>query len=1267
MLNVIPRFINDKYNDNVMQGDLECSALFIDIAGFTSMTEILMKRGKEGAEDVSELINRIYRPLINSVYREEGFITGFAGDGFTAIFPDSKVENSTLSAFNTARKMQSILQKQHRFRKVIDTELSISARIGISKGSTSWHILGSGQQKAYLFAGNAIVNCADAMNSCKPGDILLDKHALNSLGSEDSDAALTTGGTSAPDRLSRVKRSIVSKFVPDEVIQYPLTGEFRDVASVFTEITLTNGIEELDEFITASLGYAGFYGSYCNGLFLDEKGLHMLTVFGAPVGYEDNVRRAVNFAIAIRNDFKGSVSTGITYGTAYAGLVGSRKRGTYTVLGKAVNLTAQLMQHSGPGEILMTGKAVEYIAKHFILSEQREISFKGKAEPVRSYNVEKKQSRTGKRIFENKLFGRLDELEQLQVNCEVIFKGAFAGITYVYGDAGIGKSRIVSELLEKSKDRFISIVLQCDSIHRNSFHPFIYGLKNYFHQSEQNSREQNNQYFEDNFRMLIKTLKLISDERKDDILSELTRTKSFTAALLGHFQEDSLYSQLKPQARHTNTIAAIKVFLKALSLIKPLIIVQEDLHWIDEDSQKAYQVIVLNISDYPIAIIAVGRYRDDSSRPALNTPETIPAHVIALKRISEYAIKRLINDRMQNPASNKLLRTIIDHTEGNPFYIEQLCIYLLENNLIGISNQECILIDSSFGIPEGIRSIIVARLDRLTRSLRELVQNASILGREFDITVLSLMLRSGCIDDLIIEGESKAIWSALSEMLYIFKHAMLQSVAYDMQLRKRQRELHETAGESLEQLYAEDKTRYIEIAYHFEKAENTSKTVEYLQKAYEYSSSEYKLVESRELLERLVKYPASEKDAGKCYSDLAYTCFALGDWDSSQKYYKICFRLYDAACMYREKAICQAHHACNTVFTSNLNVVNQLVNEALIYGEKEDDSEVILPALSALGLLEQSRSKYDKAIEYFEQVLDHAKITGKPYDVTYAISNLSSCYMMVGQNENAIKLMKEGLALAEDINKLMFVAQYHINLGQTYMFMKKYSSARVHFDRALPVAKKIGILYVIAKALGGSGSLYFYLGDYARSLEYLTKAVEICEESDNSVLLVTSLCNLAEANVCIANYTAAEKQITRALGYARDRNDILNEGILLCLKARILYETGDHKAGTEFNDKALPMIESMQWRDGVFQSMLLKAKLISVNDEEVAKTYLLSMAEEYKEPEYTGYINYELYRIDGGDGYRMIALKEFTELYENEGQSRTYKGLIDELKKQEVL
>jgi len=1265
MLNVIPRFINDKYSDNALKGSFESSALFIDIAGFTSITQTLMGRGKEGAEDVSELINRIYRPLINCVYRGGGFITGFAGDGFYVIFPDIKDENSTISAFNTARQMQRILHQQRRFRKLTELGLSITARIGISRGSTSWHILGSGQHKAYLIAGDAVVNCAGVMNNCKPGDILLDKYALNSISNGKEYAVFTTGGNSVTVRPGRLKKSIVRKFVPDEVIHYPLTGEFRDVASVFTKIRMDESTEELNNFITAALDYAEYYGSYCNGLFYDEKGLHMLAVFGAPVAYENNVRRAVNFANELRNEFGKSVNTGITYGTVYAGLVGSRKRGTYTVLGKAVNLAAQLMQHSEPGEILIAGETVDFITEYFTVSGKKKILLKGKTETVGCYNVVKKQYHPENRMFESKIFGRMDESTRLQANCETIFKGRFAGITYIYGDAGIGKSSLVSRLQRLLNGRINSIILQCDSIHRNSFHPFIYGLKNYFHQSEQNSREQNNQYFEDNFRMIIRALRLSSDERRDDIISELSRTKSFTAALLGHFQEGSLYSQLYPEARHTNAIAAIKVFLKALSLIQPVVIIQEDLHWIDEDSLKAYEAILRNISDFPIAVVAVSRYRDDFSKPILNAPETTPVDVITLKPISSEITKKLVNDRLGFSASDELLNFIGKQAEGNPFYIEQFCMYLMENNLIRRSDQGIFSIDDGIEIPEGIRSIIVARLDRLTRSLRELVLNASVLGREFDITVLSLMLNSGYIGDLIIEGETKAIWSALSEMLYIFKHAMIQTVAYDIQLRRRQRELHELAGKALERLYADDKTRHKEIAYHFEKAEITEKAVEYLRKALKYSVSEYKLNEIRELLERLVKYTGSKKDIAYYYYELAKVIFDLGDWDSSVEYYEKSIRIADEAGLHREKALYQAGFAGQVALTPDLDKVYELANKALTYGKKEDDSEIISHALSSLGQFEQSQSKFEVAIDFFKRALDHAEKTGISNLISYSIFNLSGCYMMVGQNEKAIKYMMDGLSIAESINGLIYIPQFNINLGLTYLYLKKFNKARIYLDKGISAAKRNGGFYTIARALGAMGSLYFYMGDYDRSREYLADEVKIYEEYGNTLMLVSALYNLAETNVYRGDYAAAEKQIARGFRYARDRNDVLYEGELTYLKARIQYEKGNYEAGTELNDKALPLIESMQWHDGIFHSRLLKAKLLLPNDAEAAETLLLSMAKDFTEPEYTAYIDYELYRATGNDEPRRKALKEFTELYENEGRSRTYTKLIEELKKQE--
>ncbi|MCP4230288.1 MAG: hypothetical protein GY771_09095, partial [bacterium] len=214
-----------------------------------------------------------------------------------------------------------------------------------------------------------------------------------------------------------------------------------------------------------------------------------------------------------------------------------------------------------------------------------------------------------------------------------------------------------------------------------------------------------------------------------------------------------------------------------------------DIQWLDEASYEFFLALSRNIADFPIIIIASARYLDDGSKPILRLSNETPINRIELGDIPETSYELLIENRLGAKTSGELISYIIERTEGNPFYIEQFCEYLYENRFIEEKDGEYELVKVDSDIPAGIKSILIARLDRLSRNLKELVHTASVLGREFDIEILSRMLKGEPVRPVLREGVSEEIWTALSEIRYIFKHALLRDAAYEMQLEKRLRRL----------------------------------------------------------------------------------------------------------------------------------------------------------------------------------------------------------------------------------------------------------------------------------------------------------------------------------------------------------------------------------------------------------------------------------------------------------------------------------------------
>lgn len=201
MRNVIPGFISDRLHKggDTSAGSFLAPALHVDIAGFTSITEELMKKGRQGAEDLSILINRIYVPLIAAIYEGGGFITSFAGDGITAVFPGDPGQGARASA---ERIMKGFSRGEKRFGR------SMKARLGLAGGETAWRIYG-GDRKAFCFFGPAIEECARVTKGREIGRIIVSESLLRFTGGEGA----------SPKPSGRVRPSIVGKFYPEAELE----------------------------------------------------------------------------------------------------------------------------------------------------------------------------------------------------------------------------------------------------------------------------------------------------------------------------------------------------------------------------------------------------------------------------------------------------------------------------------------------------------------------------------------------------------------------------------------------------------------------------------------------------------------------------------------------------------------------------------------------------------------------------------------------------------------------------------------------------------------------------------------------------------------------------------------------------------------------------------------------------------------------------------------------------------------------------------------
>jgi len=322
-------------------------------------------------------------------------------------------------------------------------------------------------------------------------------------------------------------------------------------------------------------------------------------------------------------------------------------------------------------------------------------------------------------------------------------------------------------------------------------------------------------------------------------------------------------SGLTPKAKYNNTLFTLKNIVKLESGEKPTLVVFEDLQWIDDSTKDFIRLLVRNVEGFPFGVIITGR-PDSKGNPLRISGLDAPQKYINLTGLNLDASKRIIHTITGAEPSTELAKVIFEKSEGNPFYVEMITKYLKENGYIVKKKGKATLRSKTFDIPGTINSKI-----------------ASVLGREFSIRVLSAMLSDRPVEKMILKGIEEDIWTSMSELKYIFKHAIIRDTVYNMQLKRILRELHRLAGETIEKLFKNNLNPYLgELAYHYENAGNVKKAKKYLKKAGDKARKDYRMKEALDYYQRLRKY-IDGKERIDVSLQIASLKSYIGKWNES--------------------------------------------------------------------------------------------------------------------------------------------------------------------------------------------------------------------------------------------------------------------------------------------------------------------------------------------------------------------------------------------------
>ena len=1351
MKHFIPHFIQEVYQAGLREGHLTAFTMFVDLSGFTKLTDTLMRKGPVGAEVLSVALNDIFQPTIKMVYQHGGFIPYFAGDSFNAIFPvrdegDLKERGQVgCKVFSTALSIMNRFEREKKEGGVL-FEYHIGIKIGLSFGVVDWGIVG-GQRKAYYFRGVPIDQCALAQTNAQSLQIVGDAAFYEQISPELIEVEPIGQGwyKLLPTLVFRKKRfqpggaslpnpqlNLVSNFLPEEVYLSNEQGEFRNVVSVFVSFDGVNTHQKLDYLATSIIDHSVNFGAYFKEIDFGDKGGLLLCLFGAPVSFENNVDRALEFVSAIQEDLRSlkpltgaRFRIGITSGIAFTGVIGSKERCQYAAVGARVNLAARLMARADWGEIL----ADENIQRNrnFRFTSKGEDFFKGFEHAIPTFQLTGR-SLSGRVAFGGVYIGRSVELQTLIDFAGPLLERAFAGIAYVFGEAGIGKSRLSFELRRSLGESTAISWFNCqsDQILRKPFNPFIYFLKNYFEQSPENSTQLNQEAFDRNFLELQNELALSTHPEAALVRREIGRTETILAALVGVQKSGGLWDQLDARGRYQNALAAVANLFIAEAIFQPVVIELEDTHWFDDMSKEFLSQFVRRAQGYPFLLLASSRYEDDGNktypiRPSLLKETQVPSIEIDLNFLTPADLRVFSEVKLGGKINEELFELLQRMTQGNPFYVEQMVEYFKEGDMLEQNKGVIQLKNRDVQISDSVKQIMMSRIDRLSGLVKETVKAAAVIGREFELPVLSAVMakqedfirRNGDLDIILREqiqtAEKWQIWYAMNELRYMFKHSLLREAAYDMQLRTRLRELHQSIAEAIEQLYPNSEERYFDLAFHYEQAENRKKTDRYLEKAARFAQRNYQnrqaLLYYEKLLVHLSHTSKKSKKRIKILLRKGAIQELIGQWEEAERDYQDALerakvlndwyligranRRLGQVLMLKGDYIA-AKKSLDLAITC-FELANDLVGIGKTYGNLgtlyfrqggyeaakswfsksieinrniQRDTENA-PIVAMLGLIYMNQGHYDEGIRWLEEQLLISERAQDKQGLTKLYTNLGIVYLEKNSLDSALLCLEKGLVLSEELGDKLNMTICIGCIGSVWEKKGDYTKSMQNFERDLTLAKEMGDKQGIAIACGLIGDLLSVKGDFEQSNAYCEENLRLSKDLNYRKGIAKALNTLGDNWFGLGNPERSVEYYDEAIQCSREIGNRLLLGHSLLEKGQVLLSINATAFARQVLEEGRDIALALGNSDLIFEANILRAKIVNMegspSEANRLLTQLLNMVRREREE---AAVHYELREVaENRAEHIQKALELYQALYQRTPQY-IYKFRIDRLVKE---
>jgi len=907
----------------------------------------------------------------------------------------------------------------------------------------------------------------------------------------------------------------------DETTSAASTQERRQVTVFFSDLSGFTALNErldpedvrdvVNKVWERAGEIVGRYDGHINKLLGDA----VMAVFGDPVAHEDDPRRAVRAALelheaveALNRDVEPRIGapigmhTGVNTGVVLTSetVLDGKQTGP---LGDTINVAARLQSLAQTGQVLVGPETRRAIESTYDLEDLGLHDLKGKGEPVpvaRVLSISARNVTPARR--QARFVGRESELSLLRDELERARKGTPAFVA-VSGEAGSGKTRLVDEFRTRVASDVTWLEGRAYPFAQNiPYYAITDLISNRLGIDEADSAETVRTKLEQRIGAVV--------ENPSEILPPLLQLYDI---------EGSQGSSIDREAYRGRLLQSLRTLVQKLAERGPLVVSLQDLHWADPSTVDLLRQLA---AEQLSGTMTLYNYRPEFSFHEGGIRE------IRLEELSDRETRDLVESLLDaGNVPNELVQFLEQRTGGNPFFMEEIVNSLLENHVL-TRNGEGWELTGQFdttSVPTTIRGVIAARIDRLEAERRRILQEASVIGREFLFTVLSQV--SG--GDVTLADGLSALESADvirkghvdPDLEYLFKHALTQEVAYQGLLRSKRHELHGRVGHAMERLLGERQREYAEsIAYHFQNSDTHERAVPYLVIAGKKAVERYALAEAETHYRSAYDILLGEPETGERDRDLLAL---IVEW-SLVHYY-----------------------------TADIRAMSRLMKEHADLLERVPDKELCGMWLTWHCFVGYSVQNFAESVAFADRAIEIGEESGSARVLAYAHTQRSWALLIAGRVYDSLTSSERALGLVDELSDERDARYIRLKAGcgsaLARLTIGDLIKARAQAKELMDFASTSGSGRALTFAHYASAFISQNIGDLARATAEMQRA--------RDAALDPFYMGIAEAYLGLflagsGDYDAAGKVIEPALRFAEERGILIlampqraNEALLL--------------------------------------------------------------------------------------------------------------------------